>query len=102
VKTNRLYKQGEDPDLHLTPLQASLFFTGLIGGDTDVGTAFRNARNMYLPLDANATFFWSPPLPSDATQEGGSKVLEKKYVNFYEYNLMGDPAFNPYEPANQG
>ena len=104
AQTMRLYRQGTDPDLHLTPLQASLFYTGLINENVDVGTAFRNARNRYLPLDANSTFYWSPPLTNsyDTDNEEGSKVLEKKYVNFYEYNLFGDPAFNPYEPSNNG
>jgi hypothetical protein len=104
AQTMRLYRQGQNPDLHLTPLQASLFYTGLINENCDVGTAFRNARNQYLPLDANTTFYWSPPLSQDDTNNngGGSRVLEKKYVNFYEYNIFGDPAFNPFEPINNG
>jgi len=104
VRTMRLYRQGEDPDLHLTPLQASLFYTGLINENVDVGTAFRNARNTYILMDANSTFYWSPPLTlsDDTDNDAGSKVLEKKYVNFYEYNIFGDPAFNPYEPLNNG
>jgi len=100
--TSQLYRQNEPPTTHLTPLQATLFFTELIDTNADVGTAFRNARNMFLPIDANSTFFWAPPLyfTQKDTNEG-SKSLEKKYVNFFEYNLLGDPAFNPYEPLNQ-
>ena len=28
--------------------------------------------------------------------------MEKKYTCQLEYNLFGDPAFNPYEPSNEG
>jgi hypothetical protein len=79
-----------------------MFFSGLIEEDITVGEAFRNARNRYLPIDGNATFFWNPPLPTfNDDSEGGAKVLDKKYVNFYEYNIFGDPAFNPHVPANR-
>jgi hypothetical protein len=102
VATNRLYQEGELPVVHLTPLQATLFFAELIESNADVGLAFRNARNAFLPLDANSTFFWAPPLPTQQqTPAEGSKFLEKKYANLFEYNLLGDPAFNPYEPRNQ-
>jgi hypothetical protein len=101
LATNKLYQDGDIPSVHLTPLQATLFFTELIETNTDVGTAFRNARNAFLPLDANTTFFWAPPLYTAHKEPNeGSKFLEKKYANLFEYNLLGDPAFNPYEPRN--
>jgi hypothetical protein len=68
--------------------------------------------------DANSTFFWTPPLSLDIqTQEdldlfwnsykptsdtGDNTCMEKKYTCQLEYNLLGDPAFNPYEPVNNG
>jgi hypothetical protein len=69
-------------------------------------------------MDVNSTFFWTPPLSLQIqTYEdldlflknikptaGGedAKCLEKKYTCLFEYNLFGDPAFNPYEPNNEG
>jgi hypothetical protein len=80
--------------------------------------ALRNSKNMYLPTDANSTFLWSPPLSLftgfnalDASfQEaslkqsgsGRTRVLDKKYVALHEFALYGDPAFNPYQPINNG
>jgi len=29
-------------------------------------------------------------------------MLKNKYTSFQEYFLFGDPAFNPYEPCNEG
>jgi hypothetical protein len=119
IEASRIAREGEYPDLHFTPLQVEAFYEDLINGNSDVGTAFRNGRNEYLPADANTTLFWSPPLAlqintqydlehylnnirETARNGEGSKVLEKKYVNLFEYNLYGDPAFNPFEPCNEG
>lgn len=76
---------------------------------------------MFLPKDANSTFLWSPPLSfttgeswlDDKLRESLSnnevnsafeetRVLDKKYVAFHEFTLYGDPAFNPYQPVNNG
>jgi hypothetical protein len=97
-------------------LIAGELFTDLGENDMTVGMAFRNARNWYME-DAASTFFWTPPLSLDIqTLEdmqfwinnvkplSGEEQLcmEKKYTCQLEYNLFGDPAFNPYEPSNEG
>lgn len=90
-------------------------FYDAIGEDQDVGTALRNARNAYLPQDINSTFRWVPPLNSNyfsgciflkttaGSHEGETQNFPRhKYMSYYEYTLFGDPAFNPYEPINEG
>ncbi|HEB37540.1 MAG TPA: hypothetical protein ENI14_02635 [Thermoplasmatales archaeon] len=82
-----------------------------------VGLALRDAKNNYLPYDANWTLWWSPPLictynynlmqkfidmAKEMNKQGKSKMLKNKYFSFQEYVLYGDPAFNPYEPCNNG
>jgi hypothetical protein len=74
---------------------------------------------VYLEKDANTTFLWTPPLTmslipeavNDDIQEvllpqqaegDRTKVLDKKYVALHEFTLYGDPAFNPYQPVNNG
>ncbi len=68
--------------------------------------------------DADSTFFWTPPLYINiqtsqdlefffnnirpTSNEQDAKCMEKKYTCLLEYNLFGDPAFNPYEPNNRG
>jgi len=99
---------------HFSALLASNVFEDLIRNDADIGVAFRNARNMFLE-DANSTFYWTPPLSLQiqtqadldmyfnsmkSTSDGDPRCMEKKYTCLLEYNLLGDPAFNPYEPKN--
>jgi hypothetical protein len=81
--------------------------------------ALRNAKNQYLPKDANSTFLWTPPLSfnsGDAIVNAEflkifngiqndnirTRTLGKKYVALHEFTLYGDPAFNPYQPINDG
>ena len=109
------------PDLHFGAVIAEDFILDLIDNDSDIGTALRNAKNKYLPKDANSTFLWTPPLTLAPTgidsidQElfeaaqgkllpGNSRtpVLDKKYVALHEFTLYGDPAFNPYQSLNDG
>lgn len=103
---------------HFGGLHAYNFFEDLTVNDVDVGTAFRNAKNKFLLMDANSTFFWTPPLNSDiykskyfdfsphnfrkSMDDEDERALGRKYTCLYEYNLFGDPAFNPYEPVNEG
>ena len=107
-----------NPDLqspHFSALLASDIFTDLSKNDVDVGTAFRNARNEFMD-DADSEFFWTPPLSLQlntdqdfdflldnmkSSADGDLRRMEKKYTCQLEYNLLGDPAFNPYEPVNQ-
>lgn len=113
-----LIKTTLNPDLqdpHFSALIASDMFTDLIKDDVDVGTAFRNARNEFMD-DAETEFYWTPPLSLQLNTEqdldfvlenmkssanDDLRRMEKKYTCQLEYNLLGDPAFNPYEPVNQ-
>jgi hypothetical protein len=88
--------------------------------NVDIGTALRNAKNAFLPAQFDITFRWTPPLsissslPYDVQQQindnikptaGGGEDLTfpvEKYCTIYQMNLLGDPAFNPYEPCNEG
>ena len=103
-------------DLHFSGLYASNVFKALGEEDATTGLAFRNARNMQWE-DADASFFWAPPLSIDVQgtealklAQGSMKelsgegklVLEKKYTCQLEYNLFGDPAFDPYTPSQEG
>ena len=105
------------PDLHFGTVIAEDFILELIDNNTDVGLALRNAKNIYLEKDANSTFLWTPPLTlstgiSFIDEEflnsvqtdsfGRTKALDKKYVALHEFTIYGDPAFNPYQPVNEG
>ena len=106
------------PDLHFGAVIAEELMKDLIENNADIGTALRNAKNQYLPRDANASFLWTPPLSlssdwnfildqygslsgeqSDGKRE---RFLDKKYVCLHEFTLYGDPMFNPYQPVNEG
>ena len=120
TKTVLDYKlKGEYPELHFGAVVAEDFVTDLIENNSDVGTALRNAKNQYLPKDANTTFLWTPPLTLSLTgipsldqdinekinpiqQNERTRVLDKKYVCLHEFALYGDPAFNPYQSINEG
>ena len=103
-----LLTKGEYPRDNFGIIMYMDFLNNQIKNDSDVGMAFRDARNIYLSKDANSTFLWVPPL--DGLNGGGilkpsskgTRVLEKKYNTFLEYVLYGDPAFNPYQPINNG
>ena len=96
--TKNLWLYGKYPDLHFGALLAEDFILDLIKNDTTVGLALRNAKNKYLPKDANSTFMWTPPLLNGRDNFGleETKALDKKYVCIHEFTLYGDPAFNPY------
>ncbi len=96
---------GKYPELHFGTLLAEDFILDLIENNTSVGIALRNAKNKYLPKDANSTFLWTPPLyfsgdPFEKIkwnfQPEETNALDKKYVCLHEFTLHGDPAFNPY------
>jgi hypothetical protein len=110
--------KGEYPDAHFGAVIAEDVILGLIQNDSTIGMALRDAKNKYLPKDANSTFLWSPPLSlssgfsaldapfqESSLKKSGSdrtRVLDKKYVALHEFALYGDPAFNPYQPINEG
>jgi hypothetical protein len=77
-----------DLDMRLEPTGAVLlskYFTEAIMSNKDVGISLRDAKNLYLPDD------------SDSGSEAGLAG-----IMFGHYIIHGDPAFNPYEPANEG
>jgi hypothetical protein len=101
-----LLLNGEYPDPHFGSVIANDFILDLQESDSTVGMALRNAKNAYLPKDANATFLWTPPLSEGnawtlASFESGN-FMTKKYVCLHEFTIYGDPAFNPYQPVNNG
>ena len=111
--TLNLKLHNKYPDPHFGAVIAEDFILDLIQNDSTVGMALRNAKNKYLPKDANSTFLWTPPLISTGCKiiddyiysnlysnprfEYG-KYLVKKYHCLHEFNLYGDPAFNPWNP----
>ncbi|HEC76301.1 MAG TPA: hypothetical protein ENI33_03440 [Thermoplasmatales archaeon] len=99
-----LLLRNEYPEPHFGAVVAEDFILDLVKNDSTVGMALRNAKNAYLPKDVNSTFLWTPPLEEGKTNarfEHG-KYLDKKYVCLHEFTLYGDPAFNPYQPSNNG
>ena len=97
-----LIMNGEYPDPHFGAVVANDFILDLANNDNTVGMALRDAKNTYLYKDANSTFLWTPPLENGKTnarfEEG--RFMDKKYVCLHEFNLYGDPAFNPYQPKS--
>jgi len=107
--TNRALRQAEKnayqgifPDFHF----GSKIYSDMchnLEKDVSVGQAFRDAKNNYLPEDANWELWWSPPLSAMSSSSAGEEAgygnhLSAKYTSFNEYVLYGDPAFNPYLP----
>jgi hypothetical protein len=70
--------------------------------NASVGEALRIARNKYLPEDIDWKLWWTPPLSSGTAVDVYGKHEEEKHTTYFEFNLYGDPAFNPYEPENEG
>ncbi|MCD6481103.1 MAG: hypothetical protein J7L31_02380, partial [Thermoplasmata archaeon] len=109
--TLHLKLKGEYPEPHFGAVIAEDFILDVTRNDSTAGMALRDARNRYLPKDANSTFLWTPPLISTGFPmvdmdmynalthkfEYG-KYMDKKYHCFHEFNLYGDPAFNPWSP----
>jgi len=118
------FKDAENdvfPDPHFGYLIYTDMCAELEEHDSTAGLAFRNAKNAYLPQDADWELWWAPPLVQtgdnsidsglmdyylDLFEQSGSSgkgtMIENKYTSYYEYMLFGDPAFNPYEPHNEG
>ena len=106
LNTTRNMKKGIYPDSHFGYLIFEEMCKGLMKNAT-VGLAFRNAKNAYLPKDANWTLWWNPPLgenlkdiySKEMSKSKKDRMLKAKYISFQEYTLYGDPAFNPYIPG---
>ena len=104
MKTNQWLnkaEQGEFPEFHFGIKIYNDLCDILEKDDASIGQAFRDAKNKYLPEDADWELWWNPPLSSGGDGGYGAKV-SAKYTSYHEYVLYGDPAFNPYEPVNQG
>jgi len=114
--TFNYFVKNEYPDFHFGAVLGEDFIIDLIRDDSTTGRALRDAKNQYLPKDANSTFYWTPPLMISAIPEfldsstqnqeplpqrfEETRALAKKYVAVHEFTLYGDPAFNPYQPLN--
>jgi hypothetical protein len=110
--------KGEYPEAHFGAVIAEDFILNLIKNDTTTGKALRDAKNVYLEKDANDTFLWTPPLANiygipeldqeiinaikNSISNTETRHLGKKYVALHEFNIYGDPAFNPYQSVNNG
>jgi len=116
LKAVRDARQDKYPPMHFSTWVYEQSYLNLINEDVSVGEALRDAKNDFLPDQIDASYLWTPPLsiPSDlpasvredikTTAEGGGSgtVPVEKYCTIYQLNLQGDPAFNPYEPGNEG
>ena len=86
--------------------------------EVTIGEAMTAARNKFLYEQFDIPFRWTPPLsvspsmPEDLQQEiyddwveSASRGMDtfpvEKYCTIFQINLLGDPAFNPYEPVNE-
>jgi len=121
MKANRDAKQGIFPEPHFGYKIYTDLCEDLRKNNVSIGMALRNAKNKYLPADADWELWWSPPLirtgnlllnqeiinkyskrVKSTDGSGTGPMLENKYTSYQEYLLFGDPAFNPYEPINEG
>ena len=111
--------RGEFPDVAFNQFIFEEAILEMAEDDVSMGTALRNAKNLFLPETFWDEFRWKPVLslpsnlPSDlresiqdryeATAKGGlDHHPVEKYCTIFQINLLGDPAFNPYEPVNNG
>ena len=96
-------EKGIYPDLHFGFKLFEDISDFLAKKDCSVGEALKLAKNIYLPEDASWELFWTPPLSSSAdVPDVYGPHEETKYTTYFEFTLYGDPAFNPYEPINEG
>jgi len=82
--------------------------------DATIGEALTEARNNFLIEEFEETYLWTPPLNhgedslyfkpgyTKTSSSGASNVPVEKYAAVFQLNLLGDPAFNPYQPCNNG
>ena len=96
-------RKGIYPETHFGEKLFEDMMEEFMEKDSTAAMALRNARNRYLPEDANWTMYWNPPLGPFGIFGGGAEkttAMDAKYTCYQEYCLYGDPAFNPYEPCN--
>jgi len=70
-----------------------IFFKCLINRDVTTGEALMRAKRQFME-EANGTFI-------EQLTTGADFIIMKKII-CWGYQLYGDPAFNPYEPCNEG
>lgn len=118
IKTWVDFKRGVDVPVYFNQYIFEHANLEMFEQDIDIGTALRNAKNAFLPAQLDITFRWTPPLsiidnlPYDVQQQINDDIKStaeedltfpvEKYCTIYQINLLGDPAFNPYEPCNEG
>ena len=109
--------KGEFPDLCFNQFMWEHMVLNMAKNDVSVGQALKEAKNVFLPETFWDEFRWKPVLnlPSNipdylleqikeasSAESGGDHHPVEKYCTVYQLNLLGDPAFNPYEPGNEG
>ncbi|UCF12618.1 MAG: hypothetical protein JSW06_11400 [Thermoplasmatales archaeon] len=111
--------KGEYPKVCFNQVIFEHAILEMFNDDVSIGTALRDAKNIFLPETFYDEFRWKPVLsiPSNlpgylrediqnrmkTTASGGlDHHPVEKYCTVYQINLLGDPAFNPYEPINEG
>jgi len=110
-------RQGVYPDKHFGMLVYNDMCFHMQEEDSTIGMAFREAKNNYLPQDADWELWWSPPLVTTGDIKEDLEIrntyiermkenavadpfmMKNKYTTFQEYLLFGDPALNPYIPG---
>ena len=115
IKANGNAKNDIYPEMHFGFKIYSDLCEELKTEDASIGFAYREARNRYLPEDADWPVWWAPPLVFTGLRDVDAKILElsssgsqsdleprldNKFMSFYEYALYADPAFVPYVPFN--
>ena len=109
--------KGEYPPLCFNQFTWEHMVLNMAKNDVSIGQALKEAKNVFLPETFWDEFRWKPVLnlPSNLpdslleeikeTSSGGGSGEHhpvEKYCTIYQINLLGDPAFNPYEPCNEG
>jgi len=113
IQAKNNLNKGIYPEMHFGFKIYSDLCEELKTEDTSIGFAYREARNRYLPEDAEWPVWWTPPLILTGLADVDAQIfelsntasnsdleprLDNKYLSFYEYHLYGDPAFVPYVP----
>ncbi len=120
IKAKRNAKNGIYPDDHFGFLIYSDMLDSITNDDATFGKALRDAKNKYIPQDADWELWWSPPLVNTGDLAEDVQIrntysnlmesaaledpymMKNKYTSYQEYMLFGDPALNPYDPLNEG
>jgi len=110
---------GEYPPIHFNQWIFENALYDMYDNDISIGEALRNAKNAFLPDQFDVTYRWTPPLaiPDSIPQDIQDDIMStynsmsagndarfpvEKFATIFQINLLGDPAFNPYEPCNEG